>query len=81
MCDLPKAYVMQILDENKEQKERIEKLERRLLLYESPHIPSSKRIIKEVVAEEPKEPAKRGAPEGHKGATRKKLKPNRIVEL
>lgn len=43
----------------------------------SPHIPSSKQIIKE--KEEPKEPKKLGAPEGHKGATRKTPMPNRII--
>lgn len=79
MCNLPEAYVKQIFEENKKLKERVATLENRLSLFESPHIPSSKHIIKEV--REPKEPAKRGAPEGHRGATRETAKPNRIVVL
>ncbi|MEK6921603.1 MAG: transposase, partial [Nanoarchaeota archaeon] len=50
-----------------------------LNILTSPHIPSSKKIIKEKTPEEPKEPKKLGAPEGHKGATRKTPIPNRIV--
>lgn len=79
MCNLPESHVRQILEENQVLRKRVDELEKRLRLYESPHIPSSKRIIKE--PEEPREPMKRGAPEGHMGATRKKPRPNRIIEL
>lgn len=59
--------------------ERIKFLEKRLRIYENPHVPSSKQIIKEVkVVVEPKP---RGAPEGHRGATRKTPTPDRVVEL
>ncbi len=59
---------------------RIEDLEKRLMLYESPHIPSSKRIIKEK-SEPPNEPKKKGAPIGHDGATRETPKPDIKVTL
>jgi cell division septum initiation protein DivIVA len=55
--------------ENRELKKRIEELEKKLRFYESPHLPSSKRILKEKEGAKP--PKKRGAPPGHKGATRK----------
>lgn len=63
-----------------ELEKRIEELEARLRIYENPHVPSSKRIIREekVVESTPK---KRGAPEGHKGATRETPVPNMIVKL
>lgn len=79
MCDLPKYVVDKIIRDNEILKDEITTLKRKLALYESPHIPSSKRIIREVA--EPKEPAKRGAPEGHIGATRVTPKPDRIVVL
>lgn len=56
-----------------------ETLEKRLRVYENPHIPSSKHVIREVKVKPP--PKKRGAPNGHKGATRKKPEPSNIVEL
>lgn len=63
------------------QNERLAKqnreLEKMLKLYESPHIPSSKRIIR--VVKKVREPKKRGAPNGHKGATRKPPVPDRIA--
>jgi hypothetical protein len=65
--------------ENRELKKRVEELEKKLKLYESPHLPSSKRILKE--KEEVKPPKKRGAPPGHKGATRKQQAPDETVWL
>ncbi len=65
--------------ENKELIKKCEELEKRLRVYENPHIPSSKHVIREVKIKPP--PKKRGAPNGHKGATRKKPEPNSIVEL
>lgn len=61
------------------QQKRIEELERRLRIYENPHVPSSKRIIKEPTPE--KTPKKRGAPEGHAGTTRKVPIPDKVIEL
>ena len=59
--------------------ERIRSLEARLRIYENPHVPSSKQIMKEVKIV--KEPKPRGAPEGHRGATRETPTPERVVEL
>lgn len=58
---------------------RIAELEERLKIYEGPHTPSSKQIIKEVKVV--KTPKKRGAPEGHQGTTRETSIPDKIVEL
>ena len=72
--------------ENKILKEKIKeldmrnkKLEARIRLYENPHVPSSKRIIKEKKIV--KSSKKRGAPKGHKGVTRAKPTPDKVVEL
>jgi transposase len=59
--------------------ERINYLEARLRAYENPHVPSSKRIIRE--AKPPKEQKPRGAPNGHEGATRPRPEPDRVVKL
>lgn len=65
--------------ENKELKELCKDLERRLRIYENPNTPPSKLIIKDIKKD--RKPRKRGAPKGHKGATRKRPKPDKIVEL
>jgi len=54
-----KAFVNALL-------ERIKSLKARLRRYENPHVPSSKRIIKEMKIV--REPKPRGAPEGHRGS-------------
>jgi len=59
--------------------ERIKSLEARLRIYENPHVPSSKQIIKEVKVV--RKPKPRGAPKGHEGATRKRLVPDVVVKL
>jgi transposase len=65
--------------ENEELKEKCKDLEKRLRVYENPHIPSSKQIMNVVgVVRTPK---KRGAPEGHKGFTRKRPVPDQVIEL
>jgi hypothetical protein len=66
-------------EENKLLKERITELEKRLRIYENPHIPPSKQIIKEEKIV--KIPRKKGAPKGHKGVTRETPSPDRIVKL
>jgi len=57
---------------------RIEALERRLLVYENAHTPPSRQYKPR---SPPIETAKRGAPKGHKGATRKDPDPTLHVEL
>jgi transposase len=67
----------------KELTKQLEELQKRLWVYENPNIPSGKRIIKEKKEEKEttEESTKRGAPEGHVGATRKRPKPNRFIDL
>lgn len=56
-------------------------LKRLVVFLTSPHIPPSKRIIKEAKKEAEKPPAKKGAPEGHRGATRTRPKPDQTIFL
>lgn len=63
-----------------ELQKRVEELEKRLWIYENPNVSSSKRMMKED-KEEHKPEGKRGAPEGHIGATRKRPTPNRFIDL
>jgi len=65
-----------------ELKHRVDELEKLLAFYQSPHIPPSKRLIHEKKEDEQKkEPKKRGAPEGHEGATRRLPKPDAFKDL
>lgn len=68
-------------EEIQQLKNRLSELERLLAFYQSPHIPSSKKLIKDKDDDQKEEPKKRGAPEGHKGATRKLPKPNAFKDL
>lgn len=75
--------------ENEELKEKLKKIQKeldeankKLEFYESPLLSSSKRIIKEKDEETAEKiPKKRGAPEGHIGATRKTPAPDEVVDL
>lgn len=59
---------------------RVEELERRLLAYENAHTPPSKQKG-HYPKREKVEDAKRGAPEGHKGVTRKSPEPTESKSL
>lgn len=72
--------LLKIAEEHKDLKRRVEELEKRLWIYENPNVPSSKKMIDEK-KEEGNKQEKRGAPEGHLGATRKQPKPNRFIDL
>lgn len=77
--ELPKEQLLEIIVK---QEKRIQELEKVLALYFSPHLSSSKKIIKDKKEEEKKEPPKdKGAPEGHKGATRITPEPDKTVDL
>ena len=66
--------------ENQELKEKINKLEKRLRIYENPHTPSSQQRFKG--GSRGNNPCgKRGAPEGHKGATRKVPEPDEVISV
>lgn len=67
-----------------EQQARIVELEKRLQMYENPHTPpSAKKLFerKDQDAEKSEELKKRGAPTGHRGATRLKPEPDEIVDV
>ena len=55
----------------------IESLKKKLLLYENPHTPPSRRMFPPKIINPP---GKRGAPVGHKGATRV-LQPDKIIQV
>src|SRR5208337_2492811 len=73
--------VQELQRDVEELKNSVVELQRRLWIYENPNVPSSKRMLKEKKEEEDGPERKRGAPEGHVGATRKKPKPNRFIDL
>jgi hypothetical protein len=73
--------LLKIAEEYKDLKIRVEELEKRLWIYENPNVPPSKKMNDEKKKEEKKPQEKRGAPEGHLGATRKQPKPNRFIDL
>lgn len=79
---MKKVEKVQELQRNVEElKNSVVELQRRLWIYENPNIPSSKRILKEKKDDENRPEGKKGAPEGHVGATRDKPKPNRFIDL
>jgi len=67
--------------ENKELKENISKLEKRLRLYENPHTPTSQRRFKGGSRGITSHSKRRGAPKGHRGATRKTPEPDEVVSV
>ena len=70
--------------EIQELKEKIRGIERKLAFYENPHTPSSARRLSEGKTSDDRtsnEGGKRGAPIGHKGATRVKPEPDEIVDV
>lgn len=65
--------------ENQELKQKITKLENKLRQYENPHTPSSQSRFKKIKPK--KQHVKRGAPKGHRGATRQTPKPDEIIPV
>jgi transposase len=55
-----------------------ESLKKKLLLYENPHTPPSRQMIKPEIVNPP---GKRGAPIGHKGATKVLGEPDQIIHV
>ena len=72
-------------DEALEKAERAEKkyqaLKRKLAFYENPHAPSSARKISAKTNVKKPDEKKRGAPKGHKGATRPTPEPDITIEV
>lgn len=74
----------EITKENQELREKIKALENKLAYYENPHTPPSARKLsggKASDAKQTDELGKRGAPKGHRGATRPKPEPDEIVDV
>ncbi len=69
--------IERLTGENTRLREENEALRRRLLMYENPHTPPSLQLFKAKIANPP---GKRGAPIGHKGATRVS-KPDEIIHV
>jgi transposase len=72
--------IKQLQQENRELKETITKLEKRLRVYENPHTPPSQRRFKGGTKGNTPH-GKRGAPKGHRGATRKTPEPDEVVSV
>jgi transposase len=76
--------VISLTQENIELKMENHRLKNKLAFYENPHTPSSARKLPKKTDEkipEKNEKKKRGAPKGHKGATRSKPEPDNVIEV
>jgi transposase len=73
--------VISLTQENIELKMENQKLKSKLAFYENPHTPSSARKLPKKGVEKKPEKKKRGAPKGHKGATRPKPEPDNVIEV
>jgi transposase len=61
--------------------ERVKELENKLSFYEGPHVPPSVETLKKREKKKPSGKKKRGAPKGHRGATRKVPEPEEVVDV
>lgn len=73
--------IIKLSQENIELKMENQKLKNKLAFYENPHTPSSARKLPKKGVEKKPEKKKRGAPKGHKGATRPKPEPQDVIEV
>ena len=73
--------IVSLINENVELKMENKRLKNRLAFYENPHTPSSARKLPKKGVEKKPEKKKRGAPKGHKGATRPKPEPDNVIEV
>ena len=78
-----KTIVLNFEKRESEFKEKINELEKRLRIYENPHTPSSKQRFKgnKPNRNSSSKKSHRGAPKGHKGATRKTPEPDEIIPV
>nr|MBE0428236.1 IS66 family transposase [Nitrospirota bacterium] len=72
--------IIELEKENAEQAKLIEELKAKLAKYENPHTPSSAQRYKKK-SESKNTSKRRGAPNGHRGATRPTPEPDRVVEV
>jgi len=73
--------IVRLTAERNEAIKRVQELEKRLAFYENPHTPPSQKTLKNRKKDESKSKKKRGAPKGHKGATRPIPIPEEIIEV
>ena len=79
-----KNKIQSLEEENQLLKKRIDDLEKRLTYYENAHTPPSARRLpkkKKQDTEKPNKNGKRGAPKGHKGATRPTPEPDETIDV
>ena len=67
-----------LTNENAKLREENEALKKRLIMYENPHTPPSLQLFKPKISNPP---GKRGAPMGHKGATRIHDTPDEVIHV
>lgn len=60
---------------------KVANLEKRLKLYENPHTPPSMQTTKKREKDSKDRNGKRGAPKGHRGATRKRPVPDEVIHV
>ena len=75
------SKIQNLETEIKDLKEKNKKLEDKLRVYENPHIPPSKQRFRKRGKHENNPSRKRGAPKGHKGASRKTPAPDEIIPV
>lgn len=73
--------IISLIDENMELKIENQRLRNKLSFYENPHTPSSARKFPKKIDEKKHKKKKRGAPKGHKGATRPKPEPDITTDV
>ena len=72
------STIEKLTGENETLRNENESLKKKLLLYENPHTPPSRQMITPKITNPP---GKRGAPRGHKGATRVLGEPDEIIHV
>jgi hypothetical protein len=77
-------YIQKLEQENQELRKKIKDLEKRLAYYENAHTPPSARKLPNKKDQDKKKTdvtGKRGAPKGHRGATRLKPEPDETIDV
>lgn len=72
------STIEKLITENETIRSENESLKKKLLLYENPHTPPSRQMIRPKITNPS---GKRGAPKGHKGATRIYGEPYEIIHV
>lgn len=81
--DVALVRIQELEAKNKQLEAEKEELIKKLKIYENPHTPPSMQIVKKKKEsrKENSQPKKRGAPIGHKGATRKTPEPDEVRDV